>query len=195
MDPAVIISQIHSSKTNFDTSSAELIRLSKAGVPQAVIEAMGGPPVPAAPPEPPATPPVSAAPVTLGDGLSVHLLLAEDVPADAAAGEAVHFKAAADVRVNDTLVIAKGAPATGVIVDAAKKRILGLGGKMTFRLEQVVAIDGHKVSLRATPSRSRDGVSKRPVEAGGKKSKDVAALAGTRYTGFVDGVSTVSPEK
>ena len=41
--PSVIVSQIRSSKTNFNLSKDEVIRLSKAGVPEAVILAMGGP--------------------------------------------------------------------------------------------------------------------------------------------------------
>ncbi len=41
--PSVILSQMRSSKTDFNLSSAEVIRLSKAGVPAAVIEAMRNP--------------------------------------------------------------------------------------------------------------------------------------------------------
>ena len=114
--------------------------------------------------------------------MPVHLVLAEDVPATAAEGDVVPFKAAEDVRVNDSLVIPKGATATGFIVDAGKKRILGLGAKMTFRLAKIDAADGQKVSLRATPGRGRDGVSKRPLDTGVKKSKTLAAAAGTQGT-------------
>jgi hypothetical protein len=41
--PDVIVSQIRASKTNFNLSAAEVIRLTKAGVPAAVIEAMRNP--------------------------------------------------------------------------------------------------------------------------------------------------------
>ena len=52
--PAVILSQIRNSKTAFNLSSAEVIRLSKAGVPETVIESMRNPK--AAPPKSAAVP-------------------------------------------------------------------------------------------------------------------------------------------
>lgn len=141
---------------------------------------------------PPAPPPVVAprpvpvvAPVEVPDGEQVAFTLAADVPTDAKAGDAVPFRAAADVRVGNTVVIAKGASASGVIVDAAKKRILGIGGKMTFRLETVDAVDGQKVSIRVTPKPRRNG-SKRAIGA---------LAAGSEYVGYVDGAHTVSVKK
>ena len=159
-------------------------------------------PVPPATPEPaPAEPvpervaSVPAAAFTLGDGVPVPLTLAEDIPAGASEGEALRFTVAGDVRVNDTVVIHKGAAATGAVVDSAKKRILGIGGKMTLRLEKVDAADGRKLAIRATPARRADGTSKRNVETGSRKSKEIAASAGTDYIGYIDGAQTVSLRK
>ena len=123
------------------------------------------------------------------------MTLAQDVPSDAAQGDALQFNVADDVRVNDAIVIRKGAAATGTIVDGAKKRILGIGGKMTLRLEKVDAVDGQKVAIRATPASRPDGASKRNVEIGPRKSKEVAAASGTEYIGYVDGAQTVSVRK
>jgi serine/threonine-protein kinase len=194
--PTVIISQIRGSKTNFNLSAAEVIRLTKAGVPAAVIEAMRNPqPAPEPSPQqtiaaaapivaPPAvTAPPVAIPVVLGDALPIRLILTEDIPGDATEGDPVRFKVAHDVRVEDTVVIPMGAEAVGVIVDGAKKRILGIGGKMTFRLERVNAVDGQKVAVRATPSRDRNGLSKRPLKP---------ATAGAEYLGYVDGSNTIT---
>jgi hypothetical protein len=194
--PDVIVSQIRASKTNFNLSAAEVIRLTKAGVPAAVIEAMRNPqPAPEPSPQqtiaaaapivaPPAvTAPPVAIPVVLGDALPIRLILTEDIPGDATEGDPVRFKVAHDVRVEDTVVIPMGAEAVGVIVDGAKKRILGIGGKMTFRLERVNAVDGQKVAVRATPSRDRNGLSKRPVKP---------ATAGAEYLGYVDGSNTIT---
>ena len=61
--PAVILSQIRNSKTAFVLSSPEIIRLSKAGVPEAVIEAMRNPKAAAPKPVAPATASTSPAPV------------------------------------------------------------------------------------------------------------------------------------
>jgi hypothetical protein len=194
--PNVIVSQIRASKTNFNLSAAEVIRLTKAGVPAAVIEAMRNP-QPAAETSsqrttaiitaPPAvTAPAVAIPVVLGDALPIRLTLAEDIPGDAAEGDPVRFKVAHDVRVEDTVVIAKGAEAAGVIVDGARKKVFGIGGKMTFSLERVAAVDGRKVTIRATPSHNRNGISKHALKP---------ATAGAEYLGYIDGSNTVTVKK
>jgi hypothetical protein len=200
VSPDVIIGQIRASKTDFNLSAGEVIRLSKAGVPAAVIEAMRNPtaepasrtiapaaaPVAAPDAAPVATQPTIDIPVVLGDALPIRLTLAEDIPGDALEGDPVRFRVGHDVRVEDTVVIPKGAEAIGVIVDGAKKKILGIGGKMTFRLESVTAVDGRKVTIRATPSPNRKGVSKRPLKP---------ATAGAEYLGYIDGSNTVMVKK
>jgi hypothetical protein len=212
--PEVIVSQLRASKTNFTLSATEVIRLTRAGVPATVIEAMRNPqaappsdkPVGfasnaasgAAPGTAPDVAPLSAPitlPVVLGDALPVRLTLAEDISTDAMEGDVVRFKVAHEVRVEDTVVIRRGAGAVGVIMDGARKRIFGIGGRVTFRLDSVDAVDGQKVMLRATETLRRDGLSKRPVGAIGRKSRDVAAAAGTEYVGFVDGSNTVMVKK
>ena len=106
----------------------------------------------------------------------------------------MRFKVTDDVRVDNAVVIRKGAAATGSIVDAAKKKVLVLGSKMTFRLDSVDAVDGQKVPIRATLE-VHGGLSKRPVDTGAKKPKEVAAAAGTVYLGYVDGAKTVVAKK
>ena len=186
--PSVIVSQIRSSKTNFNMSAAEVIRLSKAGVPADVIEVMRNPEAVSS--KAPAT-----TPVILVDGLPIRLTLDEDIPSDAVQGEALRFKVVHDLQVDGTVVISEGAAATGSIVDGTKRRILGIGAKMTFRLETVDATDGHKIVIRATPARRRDGYSKRPVNNSAPKPKGVAASAGTEYVGYIDGPQTVMTGK
>jgi serine/threonine-protein kinase len=179
--PNVIVSQIRASKTNFNLSAAEVIRLTKAGVAPDVIEAMRNPE--------PAPAPV-AVPVILRDGSPVRLILAQDIPSDALPGDVLRFETADDVKIDGSIVIAKGAAATGAIVDGARRKLLVIRGRMTFQLDSVIAVDGQKVALRATPDR-RDGSSKRPIDTGGRKPKEVAAVAGTEYAGYIDGTNTV----
>jgi serine/threonine protein kinase len=186
--PSVIVSTIRASKTNFNLSADEVIRLTKAGVPADLIEVMRNPD--AAHPEPPA-----AAPVVVSDGTLVRLTLADDIPSDARQGDAVRFKVAHDLRVDGSVVVPEGAAAAGVIVDGAKRKILLIGGKMTLSLQRVDAADGRKLNLRATPASSRDGISKRPVNTSGPKPKGVASPAGAEYVGYIDGPQTVLPGK
>jgi Protein kinase domain len=175
--PAVILSQIRASKTNFDLSAAEVIRLSKAGVSAEIIEAMRNP-----------APPPVAVPVVLSDAFPIRLILVEDIPNDAREGDPVRFRVADDVQAESGVVIRRGAPAFGSIVDGARKKLLVFGSKMTFRLHSVTAVDDQKVNLRATLLQGRDGVSKRPVNPSFRKS-------GALYLGYVDGTNTVMVKK
>lgn len=155
------------------------------------------PSAPAAAPAPPpliVPAPVSVS-VVLGDALPVRLILAEDIPADAAEGDPVLFKVAHDVRVDDTVVIRKGAPAVGAIVDGTRKRVFVLNGRITYRLQNVQAVDGSKVSLRATELPRPARGSKRPVSSSGEKTRGIASPAGTDYLGFIDGSNTVIVKK
>ena len=187
--PSQIVSQIRASKTNFNLSAADLIRLTKAEVPASVIEAMRNP-------QAKVSSSVANAPVVLADATPIHLTLTADISNKAAEGDAVLFSVAEDVRVTDAVVIRKGAAATGAIVDAAKKKFLGVGGKATFRLESVEAVDGQKVTIRTTSARRRDGLSKTTVDSGvGVKSKEVAAATGNTYTGYVDGAKALVVER
>jgi hypothetical protein len=244
----VILSQIHASKTDFNLSAAEVIRMTKAGVPANIIEAMRNPKAAPAPvrastppapkastsspapvdtsstssssvtpvatsstPTPAAPPPSTPAPapatvpsteklvvITVPDGSPIRITLAADIPADAEEGLALRFTAAADFRAGDVTVVPKGASVTGAIVDAqGKKKFLGIGGgKMTFQLTQIDAVDGHKLNVRATPVKRADGQAARPVDTGNQKhSKDVAAAAGAQYIAYVEGDQTVSVRK
>ena len=64
---------------------------------------------------------------------------------------------------------------------------------MTFRLDTVDAVDGQKIPIRVTAD-SRPA-SKRQVDTGAKKPKDVAAAAGTAYEAYIDGTKTVTLKK
>jgi serine/threonine-protein kinase len=190
VDPSVIIGQIRSSQTNFDMTAPAVIGLSKAGVPANVIEAMRNPQAAVVPPAPASSSASATAPIVVKDGLPVRLILSEDIPATAEEGSALSFKVADDVHVGVALVIRKGASASGSVVDAEKKKLLRLGGKMDFRLESVDAADGQKLSIRAMESAPKSGISKRSVEGG--KTKDVASPAGTAYTAYIDGAQSVA---
>ncbi|HSP67688.1 MAG TPA: serine/threonine-protein kinase [Bryobacteraceae bacterium] len=232
---AIILSQIRNSKTAFNLSAQEVIRLSKARVPENIIEAMRDPkavpvkaaappvspaatpvappapvsassssPGPAAAPAPPeAVPAVSAAAsrpavaVTLSDGMAFSITLAEDIPQNAEEGRQIHFTVAKDVRAGDLVAIAKGAPVSGEVAQAARKGTLGFGGsKAMLRLLVVDAVDGKKYRVRAQSARSADGKNERSVETNVKpKNKELAAEAGTEYVAYIDGDVTISVKK
>jgi hypothetical protein len=132
----------------------------------------------------------------VSDALPFVINLAQDVPADAPEGQAVHFIVSEDLQVGNKTVVAKGATVTGAVTRETKKKFLGMGGhKLTFRLTQVQAVDGRKIAVRAMPGKS-DGTTIRTFDSGkGSKSKGYAALQGTVYIGYIDGDQMVGIHK
>jgi serine/threonine protein kinase len=161
------------------------------------------PPAPvAAPTPPPPTPPPPKpeiqTPVMVNDALPFVVNLAEDVPADAPEGQALHFTVKEGLQVGDKTVIAKGATVTGAVAgESGKKGFLGIGGhKLTFRLTQAEAVDGRKLAVRAMAGKNGDGPIIRPFDTGkASKSKGYAALQGTVYIAYIDGDQIVAVRK
>jgi serine/threonine-protein kinase len=212
---SLIIRQIESNPGNYDLSPAGVIHLVQGGAPEAVIEAMHkavealnkkSPMPPAAPaiaerlpalstpgstagePKPA---PSATGPVTMPDGTPMRLELSEDVPSDAAEGKVLHFMVGQDLKSDGVVAIAKGAPATGVVVDAAKKRFIG-GSRITYRLETVEAADGKLLRIRATPAPSPKDAAKRPLPAGKSKAQGIATAKGTDFPAYLDGEAAVN---
>ncbi len=126
--------------------------------------------------------------VVLADGSPFPIVLAADIPENAKEGVQLRFTAAADVRVGDHVVIAKGAVATGQI-SQGKGRLMG---SIKLRLLTVTGVDGKLYKIRALSSRS-DRNQERQVGTGVKpKNSNSAADAGTQYIAYVDGDMTVS---
>jgi predicted Ser/Thr protein kinase len=181
----LIIGQIQSSKTKFALSTSEIIRLTKAGVPDAVIQAMRNPAGAANSP----APHVEVQTVSIASGTPVVTTLLEDVPADAPEGLRLKFQVSHDLQIGDTMVVAKGAPVTGDIVGKSKKKFLIGSAKPTYRLLEITAVDGSKLKVRAT---SGSGKNERPLEPHGHAPpKDLAAAAGDEFIAYFDGDQTV----
>jgi serine/threonine protein kinase len=171
--------------------------------PAAVTPAPALPPPVATLPPPPVIPTpkpvIPSTPVTVADALPFVMNLAEDVPADAPEGQALHFTVTEPLQIGDKTVVAKGATVTGTVMgESNKKKFLGIAGgghKLTFRLTQVEAVDGRKLAVRAIAGKS-DGATVRPFETGkGAKNKGYAAMQGTVYVGYIDGDQIVSVHK
>jgi hypothetical protein len=66
---------------------------------------------------------------------------------------------------------------------------------MTFQLNQVEAVGGQKLKVRATPG----GVAHRAMDSGTngakKKPKDVAATSGTEFVAYTDGNQSITIRK
>ena len=150
---------------------------------------------PTPPPSQPGNPKAATVSVKIPDSTGFKIALAEDIPESADKDQPLRFTASENVRVGDSLVIAKGATVMGAIVDSGKRRILGIPvSKMTLKLTAVNAVDGSKLNLRALATRRPEG-SFRDVDTGKAKPKGVAAAAGSEYFAYIDGDQTVSVHK
>jgi len=202
----LIIDHIRSAKTtSFDLSTSELIRLSKAGTPPAIIDQMRDPKR-AAPPPVQAAIEVKAKPkepqttsVVVNDGTPFRITLTEAIRTDANIGLPLRFTAVEDFRVQGSLVFAQGAMVYGEITETPKKKkFLGIGnGKLSFSLSKVQIASGAWLNVRALAASRADGATQRPVETGGKlSSKDIAAIQGTGYIAYIDSTqNAVVPAK
>src|SRR5579883_2732240 len=141
-------------------------------------------------------PPAQLVTISLGDGTPFPIALAEDIPNDAHEGLELTFRAAADVKAGEVVVIAKGAAVKGQIASGNGKKFLGMGGKMTFKLTSAESVDGQNISVRAVVARRTDGPAARAVETGRyAKPKELAAARGTDYVAYIDGDQTITLSK
>lgn len=90
-------------------------------------------------------------PHTLVDGTPVKLRLSQTISsADAKVGQDIPFEVFEDVKVDDIVVLPKGATAIGTVTDANPKRSMGRAGKLDIAISYARLADQEKVALRAT---------------------------------------------
>jgi len=88
--------------------------------------------------------------VGLKEGTPVLLRLTQPITSAAAEkGQLVSFEVVEDVKIGNTVIIARGALAVGTVVEARSRRIFGRKGQMSLRLDYAHAVDGSRVSLRS----------------------------------------------
>lgn len=163
-------------------------------------------------PTPPSTPasqtsaPASSpapAPNTLLDGIPVKLRLSQTISsADAKVGQEVPFEVVEEVKVEDVVVLPKGATAIATVTEAEPKRRMGRGGKLNVNITYGRLSDQEKVALRAVKESKGGGHVGAMTGAIVATSivffpaaplflfmhgKDITIPQGTEVTAFVDG--------
>lgn len=208
MSDELIIEQMRRSKTAFDLSPKEVVKLVKAGVSEKLIVAMRDPskipppppardraaePTPPLPPPPPGAPPkkgeklpnpeeIPLAP--LRDGLPIELEVVNDIPQDAMPGTVIEFRVASDLMIDGKLAVPKGAPATGVIIAPPRRKLPGRGGRGMFLFGELLLPRGVKVRLR--PSSNRATPPMRSFDTGTpSRDKDLLVGKGTIYVAYI----------
>jgi serine/threonine protein kinase len=219
VSPSLMMSLIRSSKSKFDFSVPEIIRMTKAGVPDEVIEVMRDPNAPPKPSPPDFGPRRQPDPgggrervtidmgrglinipgftsttgkATIYGGLPLSLVLLDDIPVQPQEGMPLHFRVDQELRLGPAALIAKGAAVTGEIV--FMKSNSGRPPRVAFKLSTVEAADGTKLKVRASPGRNSQR-NEQPVEVPGYTYKESLAPAGTKYIAYIDGDQTIAVKK
>jgi predicted Ser/Thr protein kinase len=162
------------------------------------------PPGDAAPPSPPppAPPaPVEPAQVVLPEGARIVVTLASDVRSSAVKpGDRVALLVGEDALIDGMVVVRKGTPATGEILDVQRRNVFGGGGRLVMTVLWTTAVDGQEVRLRPVPTRGggkkAEGISLLPEkadkadkadkEARGEDKREIVATAGSSFNAWVD---------
>src|SRR5215468_5499784 len=115
------------------------------------------------------------APFILHDGTPVRMRLSRTLSSyDAQLGETVDFEVLDDVKVEDRVVVKRGAVALATVTEAQPKRRMGRGGKLNVNIDSVRLANGDKVALRAI----------KESKGGGHQGAMTGAIVGTAIVFF-----------
>jgi len=215
LDPSLIVKDIEGSSSDFDISPQALIDLKNAGVDKSVMDAMlsAQSRKPTAAVEvvhgaaTPSDPARGGAAADLGkpmcsdngscllrEGTQVPLkFLAELSSKTANEGDPVEFVLDDDLKVGDSIVVAKGAHAVASVANAKKAGMMGKGGELSVEIEYLIAGNIH-VRMRGAKGREGDSKTGETVALTVlfgpigliKHGKNVDIAAGTPFVAYVD---------
>ena len=104
--------------------------------------------------------------LTIPDGTPIRLRLAENVSsAHAHKGDRLNFVVVRDVNLDGLTVIPAGTTAEGSVTSVRHKHLMGIGGRLSLKVDSLTLADGDEVSLRA--SKSAKGGSRTKLMMGG----------------------------
>ena len=200
LTPDELIAKIKSSASNFDTSDSGQRILKEAGLPDAVIAVMiqseKAPPLSAAaalaPLESQEPEKLEKIVVPAGTQLDVEAAYTVD-SLHIHTGDLISFRVLVPIKINGITVIDRGALVTGRVVAAKRGGHWGIAGRLEWSMQDVVAVDGTRIPMRAADEAGSDKLSK---ETGSKKRNDGArssnSVRGTSHSGQVITAAVVS---
>ncbi len=130
--------------------------------------------------------------VKIPDGTIVHVIFTEELSSEHNhPNDPVPGQVAEDVKVGDTVVIAKGTPVVGKVSQAEKRGGWGKSGTLAFSIDYVKAVDGDNVRLRGSSAQggkqASAGAAMMGLSGGLKKGKPIVMPKGSTMDVYVDG--------
>jgi len=158
---AIIIEKINNSSCLFDTFPSVLAELKYKGVPDEVLMAMVkaphgirpsvAPVREAASRQSPLADTAGLTEIIIPDGTEFWVQTVDEISSKTASeNDPVNLRVMDPVRVGNTVVIAAGTLVKGSVASVQSRGHLGKGGKLGLRVDSTAAVDGQKISLRAS---------------------------------------------
>jgi len=89
-------------------------------------------------------------PAVLQDGIPIKLRLLDKLDSHTAKdGDEIPFEVENDLIVNGTVILKRGSPVAGVVVDASASKTMGRAGRLNFTIRDVTLGNGKKIGVRA----------------------------------------------
>jgi hypothetical protein len=127
----------------------------------------------------------------IADGTTVRVILREDLSSGTNhQNDPVRLEVAEDIKIGNSVLIAKGAQAKGHVSEAEPKGKWGHTGRLAYSVDYATAVDGSNVRLHAAFSQGgtdSKGAIMLGLSGALKKGKDISVPKGTIIDAYVDG--------
>lgn len=95
--------------------------------------------------------------IVVPEGTPINVAVAKEVTSkEAKPNDPVEFTVTEDLVINGQVVVRKGTPAVGSVINAEKKGYMGKSGKLAVQVESTTTSDGRPLKLRAAKGREGD---------------------------------------
>lgn len=204
LSTAIVVVKIKTTPSKFDTTPAALAELKSANVPDAVIMAMVQGPAESSTSS---AENVAIVEVKVPDGAEIEIQLKNTLSGqEAKVGDVVDFTVMRAVQVNGVTIFERDASARARLSTAKRSGRWGKAGKLEWAMQDVQAVDGNRTPARFTKRHLGDSKGGTVAAAtlltvvflgpfglfwGLKKGRPAVIPAGTRYTVFVHGDTTI----
>lgn len=95
--------------------------------------------------------------IVVAEGTPINVVTTKEVTTkEAKPNDPVDFAIAEDLVINGQVVVRKGTPATGSVINAEKGGYMGKSGKLAVQVEWTTTSDGQRLKLRAAKGREGD---------------------------------------